>query len=114
MKATQSALALLSLAAAAKAANLTLIQEYSGSTFFDDWQFYGDTTTNINGTAWNGSHPYDDFTNGLRFAACVLVKVLIACAQGTYSTWAKQMAVTSTVSTPPPATPSSRSIIHPM
>ena len=63
MKATLSATTLLSLVAAASAANLTLVKTYSGSSFFDDWDFYGDTTSGLLGP-WNGSSPYDDTTNG--------------------------------------------------
>ena len=65
MKVVHSATTLVSFGLAAKAANLTLVQEYSGATFFDKWNFYGDTTGGLLGP-WNGSHPYDDSTNGAR------------------------------------------------
>ncbi|KAJ3531069.1 hypothetical protein NM688_g7628 [Phlebia brevispora] len=63
MKAVLSFTTLLSLGLTAKAANLTLVQEYSGPNFFDKWDFYGDTTAGINGP-WNGTPPYDDTTSG--------------------------------------------------
>lgn len=31
----------VALASAAAAAQLNLVKEYAGSTFFDDWDFYG-------------------------------------------------------------------------
>ena len=63
MRATSLA-AIVSLATAANAANYTLVKDYSGSSFFDDWDFYGDSNVGVNNTAWNGSAPFDDLTNG--------------------------------------------------
>lgn len=63
MKTVLSLTTLVSLAVAANAANLTLVTEYSGSSFFDNWQFYGDTTSGVNGP-WNGTVPWDDTTTG--------------------------------------------------
>ena len=54
----------LPLATAALAANLTLVKDYSGSTFFDDWDFYGDSPTNANDQPWDGINPWDDYTLG--------------------------------------------------
>ena len=48
---------------AANAASLPLIKSYAGSTFFDDWIFYGDTDAGLRGP-WNGTTPWDDLTNG--------------------------------------------------
>ena len=62
MKAVLSFTTLITLGLSAKAANLTLVQEYSGTSFFDKWDFYGDTTSGQAGL-WN-STPYDDTTNG--------------------------------------------------
>ena len=42
-------LALLSFTSAALAANFNLVKEYSGSGFFDEWDYYGH---------------WDDLTNG--------------------------------------------------
>ena len=63
MKAALSATTLFSFVVAATAANLPLVMEYSGATFFDKWDFYGDSDAGLLGP-WNGSHPYDDSTNG--------------------------------------------------
>ena len=56
----------LSSALAVRAANLTLVKEYSGQSFFTDWQFYGDTTAGLVPMTgpWNGSPPYDDINSG--------------------------------------------------
>ena len=62
MKAALSIATLFTLGLSAKAANLTLVQEYSGSSFFDKWDFYGDSFSGQAGL-WN-STPYDDTTNG--------------------------------------------------
>ncbi|KAJ3555376.1 hypothetical protein NM688_g2611 [Phlebia brevispora] len=65
MKLISSCAVLLSLTASALAAsNLTLLKEYSGSSFFDDWDFYGDSNVNYLGEPWNGTTPWDDFTSG--------------------------------------------------
>lgn len=47
MNAVIRSLSLLALCRLALAANFTLVKDYSGSTFFDDWDFYGyyDNTT---------------------------------------------------------------------
>ena len=68
MKAILSATTLVSLAATANAAaSFSLVKSYSGTSFFDDWDFYGDTDAGLVG-AWNGSSPYDDTTNGQHIA----------------------------------------------
>ena len=57
-------LAVLALASHAFNVNLTLVKTYAGDTFFDDWDFYGDTTAGLVAGPWNGRVPFDDTTNG--------------------------------------------------
>ena len=64
MRSIHLALLLLPLFSVTDAANLTLFEEYSGTTFFDDWLFYGDTNVDVNGDPWNGVNPWDDLTSG--------------------------------------------------
>lgn len=51
MISVRSATTLLSLASVVLGANFTLVQDYSGDSFFDAWDFYGN---------------YDNLTNGKR------------------------------------------------
>ena len=63
MKAALSSLTLFSLAfefPGVLSATYNLIEDYSGSSFFDKWDFYGDTGI------WNGTAPYDNTTVGTR------------------------------------------------
>ena len=69
----------LGSALSAHAANFSLIKEYSGQTFFDDWQFYGDTAAGLNPMTgpWNGRVPFDDLNNGTQIAASKVLHVLM-------------------------------------
>ena len=58
MRAFTSLVFFLTLASAALASNLTLVADYAGNGFFDQWQFYGN---------------YDNLTNGVFSSFATLV-----------------------------------------
>ena len=66
MQPALASLTLLALALPALSATFNLAQEYAGSTWFDKWDFYGDTGI------WNGTTPWDNTTVGACFVFCVV------------------------------------------